>query len=208
MITVAPPASEPKVGSTAVTLGTAERVPVNLIGPRFERGGATRAAITTSKAKIAGSRFLLARVFNIGGTSSKATDRPSGAPRPLGSFPPTARTRIGPRAYSGGFGAGSGWLAGTTWWRNWTSAGGPPGSLTFFFFLGSRPCLSRPLPMSTSFYDQGQFAQEGFHVGHQADRLPASPVGELGDHRRVDVDAYGAHARGQHVAGGDRVQHC
>src|SRR5438093_7935055 len=101
MITVAPPASEPKVGSTAVTLGTAERVPVNLIRPRLERGGATRAAITTSKAKRAGSRFLVASVFTIGGTSSKATDRPSGAPRPLGSHPPKPR---GPESVRGLFG--------------------------------------------------------------------------------------------------------
>src|SRR5438034_6727415 len=106
MITVAPPASEPKVGSTAVTLGTAERVPVNLIRPRLERGGATRAAITTSKAKGAGSRFLVASVFTIGGTSSKATAGPSGAPRPLGSLPPNPAAPTGSPGISVGWGAG------------------------------------------------------------------------------------------------------
>jgi hypothetical protein len=43
--------------------------------------------------------------------------------------------------------------------------GEPPGTLTFFFFLASRPCLSRPLPMGTSFYHEGLFAQEGFDIG-------------------------------------------
>jgi hypothetical protein len=48
--------------------------------------------------------------------------------------------------------------------------GDPPGTLTFFFFLGSRPCLSRPLPSGTTYYYEGQFAQEGFDVGDEADR--------------------------------------
>ena len=88
-----------------------------------------------------------------------------------------------------------------------SAAGAPPGSFTFFFFLASRPCLSRPLPMATSFYHKRQLAQEGFDIGDEADRLPAATVGELGHHRRVDVNANGAHTRWEHVAGGDRVQH-
>src|SRR5207302_578699 len=111
-------------------------------------------------------------------------------------------------AYSVDRGGVSGWFTTTEWCRNWTFDGtAAPGSLAFFFFFASRPCLSRPLPMALSFHDQGQFAQERFDVGDQTDRLPAAAVGELGHHSRVDVDTYGAHARGQYVAGADGVPH-
>src|SRR6266571_3393753 len=102
--------------------------------------------------------------------------------------------------YSVVLGGVSGWLVTTEWCRNWTFDGtAASGCFAFFFFFGSRPCLSRPLPMTPSFHDQGQFAQERFHVGDQPDRLPAAPIRELGDHRGVDVDAHRAHSGGQHV---------
>src|SRR6266576_3058476 len=69
------------------------------------------------------------------------------------------RGEPGAAAYSGALGAGSAGVV-TAWCRNWTSpAVDPAGSLTFFFFLASRPCLSRPLPMASSFYYESQFAQ-------------------------------------------------
>src|SRR5260370_11777230 len=62
---------------------------------------------------------------------------------------------------------------------------------TLFRSLTSRPCLLRPLAMTASFYDEGQFAQEGFDIGDEPDRLPAAPVGKLGDDGRVDFSRSG-----------------
>jgi hypothetical protein len=58
--------------------------------------------------------------------------------------------------------------------------GDPPGTLTFFFFLASRPCLSRPLPMGSSFHHESRFAQEGSDIGEEADRQ---------DRRLADVNS-------------------
>ena len=52
----------------------------------------------------------------------------------------------------------------------------------------------------------GQLGQEGADVGDDAVGLVAAAVAELGDDRRVDVDAVGLDRGGQHVAGGDGVQ--
>src|SRR5579883_737340 len=52
-----------------------------------------------------------------------------------------------------------------------------------------------------------QFAQEQLSVGDQSRRLEATPIGELSDHRRIDIDHDRAHGSGQEIAGSDRVQH-
>ena len=52
-----------------------------------------------------------------------------------------------------------------------------------------------------------QLAQERLHVGHQPEGLRGAAVGQLGDHRRVDVDAHRPGRRRQQVAGGDGVEH-
>ena len=53
----------------------------------------------------------------------------------------------------------------------------------------------------------GELLQEQADVGDDAEGLEAAAVGELGDHRRVDVHADGVHRGRQQVAGGDGVQH-
>src|SRR6266851_6970502 len=141
-------------------------------------------------------------------TSSGIITNPPPTPKPAQK---PDRRESGRSAYSPTLGAGAGCCGSfvtTEWWRNWTSAAAaPPGCLAFFFFLTSRPCLFRPFAMGPSFDDKGQFAQEGFDVGDQADRLPGAPIGELGHDRWVDVDAHGPDAGRQHVACCDRVQH-
>src|SRR6478672_9759807 len=50
---------------------------------------------------------------------------------------------------------------------------------------------------------RGELAEKAFDVHDQADGLKTPPIRELRHHRRVDVDAYRRHRRGQQVASGD-----
>jgi len=53
----------------------------------------------------------------------------------------------------------------------------------------------------------GELLHEQADVGDHADRLKAAPVGQLGDHRRIDVHADGVRGGRQQIPGSDGVQH-
>jgi hypothetical protein len=64
----------------------------------------------------------------------------------------------------------------------------------------------RTLGLDTRTESVSQLSHEETDVGDDAEGLVTAPVGQLGDHRLVDVDAVGLHAGGEEIAGGDGVE--